>query len=734
MYKKLIFAFLVFICGKAIAQPSQYTPMTAAGYQMKRVKVDSTLHIPSFCGSPSLLNSTSKMGALAMDTCNNQLYKWTNEDGWSAVGGTSIDTSSLSNRINSKIDSINRVGDSVKYYKNGVAYFAYIDSIGGGGSQDLQSVVNIGNIINGVDPNNPFQTSADLKLNSYAIEMNDTSWVNGGYHLTLNASNTKFTNDNSTNVIEINSNDGIRSSADNNTYISNLNYNGLTVAASEGINNSVYSQYSASFINQIDVQPEDLFPPNGQTIYGIYSSPLGGYGLSIYKRKPKLSFPSSYLYSNTIFRDDSITHFNYKDTNETIINKTTLIFNNNNSNNNTLYFPKDTSGIFAISVNNNKADSTGNIFLPLNYIDSIKRSTDSIFVYKNGSWIYQYKDSIGSAAAGGSDTAKVVIMKVSNATGTVLSKGEVVYLFGSTGNVASVKRANNKWDSTSAKTIGIVRRDIAIGDTGYITTQGQIEKLNLSAYNEGDVLWLDSLDGQMTKNKPSAPYHGVFIGVVERANAGNGLAYVKPQNGYELKEIHDVAAQSPSNNQVLTYESSTDLWKPKSISTVLGYTPIAPADTASMLSNYQLKGVPTVAYLSSDFTTTSTTAVNTNLSIAVEANTAYRIMINGTASKATSSTGMKIQISAPTGSTIKAVANLGGNAISTIANSYITAINTLGSTFATGVGVEVPFRVEGILVTGANAGNIILSGATVTSNTATIYANTLMTVSKAYGL
>jgi hypothetical protein len=166
MYKKSIFAFLMFICGKAIAQPSQYTPMTAAGYQMKRVKVDSTLHIPSFCGSPSLLNSTSKMGALAMDTCNNQLYKWTNEDGWSAVGGTSIDTSSLSNRINSKIDSINRVGDSVKYYKNGVAFFAYIDSTGGGGSQNLQQVTNVGatstNIINLQDS---IFNSANLYLN-----------------------------------------------------------------------------------------------------------------------------------------------------------------------------------------------------------------------------------------------------------------------------------------------------------------------------------------------------------------------------------------------------------------------------------------------------------------------------------------------------------------------------------------------------------------------------------------
>jgi hypothetical protein len=53
----------------------------------------------------------------------------------------------------------------------------------------------------------------------------------------------------------------------------------------------------------------------------------------------------------------------------------------------------------------------------------------------------------------------------------------------------------------------------------------------------------------------------VYIGVVERANAGNGQIYVKPQNGYELDEIHDVLITSPATGQVLTYEAATSLWK-----------------------------------------------------------------------------------------------------------------------------------------------------------------------------
>jgi hypothetical protein len=89
-----------------------------------------------------------------------------------------------------------------------------------------------------------------------------------------------------------------------------------------------------------------------------------------------------------------------------------------------------------------------------------------------------------------------------------------------------------------------------------------IGKMNLgSPYVDGDVLWLGSTPGTFTRTKPTQPNHLVFIGVVERANAGNGQIYVKPQNGYELNEIHDVLITSPINGHVLNWDSSTSLWK-----------------------------------------------------------------------------------------------------------------------------------------------------------------------------
>jgi hypothetical protein len=190
---------------------------------------------------------------------------------------------------------------------------------------------------------------------------------------------------------------------------------------------------------------------------------------------------------------------------------------------------------------------------------------------------------------GNYDTSTVVKAYVTNAEAVTITKGQVVYIFGASGDRASVKLAKNTSDTFSSKTLGIVRADIAAGQAGWITTQGQVSGINLGAYSPGDILWLDSVPGGFTKTKPVAPYHSVFVGVVERANAGNGLIYVKPQNGQELGELHDTKITSPTNNQVLAYTAANDIWENKNITTTLGYTPLNVTDTTAMLTPYLRK-------------------------------------------------------------------------------------------------------------------------------------------------
>ena len=170
----------------------------------------------------------------------------------------------------------------------------------------------------------------------------------------------------------------------------------------------------------------------------------------------------------------------------------------------------------------------------------------------------------GSVAGDGSlltgVIAEKVIAKVYNADTIGLVRGDVVYSFGAHGDTMSVKLASNTSESTSSKTLGFVNETIAPGGTGYVTIAGQLTNLSIGSLTPGDALWLGSTAGSFTTTKPIAPNHTVYLGVVERANPGNGMIYVKVQNGYELNEIHDVLIASVSAGDVLRRNSSNTLW------------------------------------------------------------------------------------------------------------------------------------------------------------------------------
>ena len=265
-------------------------------------------------------------------------------------------------------------------------------------------------------------------------------------------------------------------------------------------------------------------------------------------------------------------------------------------------------------------------------IDSIKKSGDSVYFKKNGIWFTSFKDSAGSGQNGrwGNDTAMVIYAKVHNDAGSTLLRGEVVYLSGANGDVASVKRANNKYDSTSATTIGMVKDNIAVNDTGWVVTQGQISKINTAAFNPGDIVYMDSIDGKFTKTKQYAPYHLVFIGVVERANAGNGQLYIKPQNGYELNELHDVQITSPINNQVLVYSDTQQLWKNRNVYSVV--------DTTSLSNRINSRQAPLTGYDETNdrlglkqASPTASLQINSNKNTATQSDTAGIFLANSTA-------------------------------------------------------------------------------------------------------
>ena len=159
-----------------------------------------------------------------------------------------------------------------------------------------------------------------------------------------------------------------------------------------------------------------------------------------------------------------------------------------------------------------------------------------------------------------------LIREVRNQTGATLTRGTVVYISGATGNKPLVTKAIATGDSTSAQTFGLIMSDIANNGTGYVVVRGDLTDVNTSAYAEGTQLYLSGTTaGDYTSTKPYAPLHLVYVGIVTYQHPNQGRIEVAIQNGFELDELHDVQAQTPSNRNGLFYDSSDQQWKARAI-------------------------------------------------------------------------------------------------------------------------------------------------------------------------
>jgi hypothetical protein len=179
-------------------------------------------------------------------------------------------------------------------------------------------------------------------------------------------------------------------------------------------------------------------------------------------------------------------------------------------------------------------------------------------------------------------TSNSLFAYVTNADSVAITKGQPVYAFGGQGDRLTVKRAFNTSDSTSAQTVGVVlTSSIAVNQRGIIIIQGLLEGLSIlptSTWSDGDPIYLGSTAGSITNIKQYAPNHLVYLGTVTNASNGSaGRWYVRVQNGYELDELHNVQAQSPTLKDTLWYDNAVSpaQWKTASIPTILGYTPIS---------------------------------------------------------------------------------------------------------------------------------------------------------------
>lgn len=231
-----------------------------------------------------------------------------------------------------------------------------------------------------------------------------------------------------------------------------------------------------------------------------------------------------------------------------------------------------------------------------------------------------WNDSDGTAdliLKGGNVTLQLgqeEVLRVVNKTGATLNEADFkpvrirsISEGGAQGQRLAVMLAQADSDADSATTIGLVTENISNNQEGFITTSGNVNKINTTGaksyggaetWVDGDILYLSPTHaGYLTKVKPQAPEHTIIIGWVVYAHANNGKIFVKVDNGYELDELHNVRIISPTNKEALIYNSSLSVWENKPLSSLL--TATSPLSIASNVISITQANATTDGYVTS---------------------------------------------------------------------------------------------------------------------------------------
>lgn len=190
----------------------------------------------------------------------------------------------------------------------------------------------------------------------------------------------------------------------------------------------------------------------------------------------------------------------------------------------------------------------------------------------NGSAVttsHDYKIAqLEAAITAGVSGTKLIYQDVRNQSGASLTKGTPVRVTGSDGASGKllIGAASNSSEGGSSKTFGLLSSTLSNNSNGQVVTNGLLEGVDTTGAVDGDPVWLGVNGAKIfgLVNKPVAPAHLVYLGVVVRGGQQNtGSIFVSIQNGFEVDELHNVLINNTTlqNKDALVYDSTTQLWK-----------------------------------------------------------------------------------------------------------------------------------------------------------------------------
>jgi len=246
-------------------------------------------------------------------------------------------------------------------------------------------------------------------------------------------------------------------------------------------------------------------------------------------------------------------------------------------------------------------DLVSNVEVKLNQlanvvIDTGTLQTEDLLVYNGSNWVNQL--------------ANHTFLQV-KADETV-SKGDVVYASGVTGNdVVNVRKARSNSPSTMPS-LGVIYQDLSVNDQGLVVTFGRADSLNTNGFIEGETVYVSNVTaGEISNVKPLAATDLIQnIGFCIKSHASSGIISVTGVG--RANDIPNATVITSTPNHVYVNDSGNELEKivPANLLTKL-QTLQQVTDTGNTTSN-----VLQFTNATTGLVTTANLEVGSNISVA----------------------------------------------------------------------------------------------------------------------
>lgn len=254
-----------------------------------------------------------------------------------------------------------------------------------------------------------------------------------------------------------------------------------------------------------------------------------------------------------------------------------------------------------------------------------------------------------------------------------ITLGQIVAFSGvSVGRLLGEPANAQKPNFISSYVIGVAAQNIAVGDTGYITSFGQLSNVNTNSFNEGDILYLDpNVPGGFTNVLPNAPNPKVQIATVLNKSLSAGSIQIRVVGFPKIDQLRDVSTTTPLDGQYFKYTTSGNYWTAGNIAISQDTTPTLGANLNA--ANYSITSINNISANSANFSG----AIYSNAPISNASQLATKAYVDSA-----SSTGISIHtpVLVGTSSTLTATYTTGGTTptIIAIATNVLTTSTTHG--------------------------------------------------------